>query len=89
MSGARLYLRRVVVQVPSGVAPGRGARQHGKVGEDLIVAVPQGTQVRSEGGFSADLVHPGDRSERLMIPMRNERGVAGEVFGGCRQEGFP
>src|SRR5438874_260333 len=26
--------------------PGRGARQHGKAGEDLILSVPPGTQVR-------------------------------------------
>src|ERR1700682_4422077 len=31
--------------------PGRGARQHGKAGEDLIVAVPPGTPGRAEDGF--------------------------------------
>src|SRR5205085_3895379 len=34
---------------------GRGARQHGKAGEDLTIAVPPGTQVRSEDGLVADL----------------------------------
>src|SRR5205807_4328366 len=37
-------------------APGRGARQHGKAGEDLILGVPQGTHVASEDGVSTDLV---------------------------------
>src|SRR5215469_2212314 len=31
---------------------GRGARQHGKAGEDLVLAVPPGTHVRSEGGLT-------------------------------------
>src|ERR671933_967258 len=40
--------------------PGRGARQHGKAGEDLMIAVPPGTQVRSEDGLAADLLRAGD-----------------------------
>src|ERR1700722_15000432 len=40
--------------------PGRGARQHGKAGEDLIIPVPPGTQIRSGDGLLADLLRPGD-----------------------------
>src|SRR5216683_203971 len=39
---------------------GRGARQHGKAGDDLMLAVPPGTQVRSLDGLMADLVRVGD-----------------------------
>src|SRR5437588_10021391 len=39
--------------------PGRGARQHGKAGEDLVVDVPPGTLVRSDDGLTAYLVRPG------------------------------
>src|SRR5438128_11112077 len=31
---------------------GRGARQHGKAGEDLVIAVPPGTHIRSDDGLS-------------------------------------
>ncbi|MGI9148232.1 MAG: GTPase ObgE [Chloroflexota bacterium] len=55
--------------------PSRGARPHGKAGEDLIVAVPPGTQVRSEDGFSADLVHPGDS----VMVARGGRGGLGNT----------
>src|SRR5216683_6296832 len=37
--------------------PGRGARQHGKAGEDLNIEVPPGTVVRSDDGLNIDLVH--------------------------------
>src|SRR5246127_5390413 len=40
---------------------GRGARQHGKAGQDLLIMVPPGTHVRSEDGLCADLIHAGDR----------------------------
>ncbi len=41
---------------------GRGKRQHGKSGEDQIVAVPEGTVVRDfDGEVVADLVNAGDR----------------------------
>src|ERR1700712_3411598 len=49
------FNRRRKFKAPSGGA-GRGARQHGKAGEDMIIAVPPGTQVRSEDGLTADLV---------------------------------
>jgi len=55
--------------------PGRGARQHGKAGEDLIVAVPPGTQVRAEDGLSADLVHVGD----TVMVARGGRGGLGNT----------
>ena len=41
---------------------GRGKRQNGASGQDLLVAVPEGTVVRTqEGAVLADLVHHGDR----------------------------
>lgn len=47
---------------PSG-AHGRGANQHGRCGEDLILKVPVGTVVRSveSGEVLADLTRPGQR----------------------------
>src|SRR3979490_897136 len=49
------FVRRRHLRADSGGA-GRGARQHGEAGEDLIIAVPPGTQVRAEGGVTADLL---------------------------------
>jgi GTPase len=41
---------------------GRGKKQHGAAGDDLVVAVPVGTQVKDrDGTVLADLVHEGDR----------------------------
>jgi len=41
---------------------GRGKRRHGAAGDDLMVAVPEGTVVFDrDGGALADLVHEGDR----------------------------
>src|SRR3984893_3539553 len=54
---------------------GRGARQHGKAGEDLIVAVPPGTQVRAQDGLSADLLHAGD----TVMVARGGRGGLGNT----------
>src|SRR5438876_786440 len=46
------FSRRRHFHADSG-GPGKGARQHGKAGEDLLIAVPPGTQVRAEGGVTA------------------------------------
>lgn len=54
---------------------GRGARQHGKAGEDLTVVVPPGTQVRSEDGLLVDLVRPGD----TVLVARGGRGGLGNT----------
>lgn len=55
--------------------PGRGARQHGKAGEDLIVEVPPGTLVRSDDGLTADLVRVGDTA----LVARGGRGGLGNT----------
>jgi GTP-binding protein len=68
------FARRRNFPAESGGA-GRGARQHGKAGEDLIVAVPPGTQVRSADGFSADLVRAGDS----VMVARGGRGGLGNT----------
>src|SRR5216683_2654810 len=68
------FARRRSFPAQSG-GPGRGARQHGKAGEDLIVAVPPGTQVRAEDGLSADLVHVGD----TVMVARGGRGGLGNT----------
>jgi GTP-binding protein len=68
------FNRRRHFKASSGGA-GRGARQHGKAGEDLVIGVPPGTQVRSEDGFSADLVHPGDS----VMVARGGRGGLGNT----------
>ena len=54
---------------------GRGARQHGKAGEDLVLAVPPGTQVTSEDGLSADLIRAGDS----VMVARGGRGGLGNT----------
>jgi GTP-binding protein len=41
--------------------PGSGACKHGAEGESVVIPVPLGTQVRSEGRLLADLVRPGQR----------------------------
>jgi GTP-binding protein len=56
-------------------APGRGARQHGKAGEDLELGVPPGTHITSDDGLSADLVRPGDR----VMVARGGRGGLGNT----------
>jgi GTP-binding protein len=56
-------------------APGRGARQHGKAGDDLMLAVPPGTHVTSENGLTADLVRPGDS----VMVARGGRGGLGNI----------
>ena len=56
-------------------AHGRGARQHGKAGEDLLLRVPPGTHVKSEDGLEADLIRPGDR----VLVARGGRGGLGNT----------
>ena len=48
-------------RAPSG-KHGAGKEKHGASGEDLVVAVPEGTSVRArDGALLADLVHHGDK----------------------------
>jgi GTPase len=54
---------------------GRGARQHGKAGQDLLIPVPPGTHVRSEDGLTADLVRAGDS----VMVARGGRGGLGNT----------
>jgi GTP-binding protein len=54
---------------------GRGARQHGKAGQDLTISVPPGTQVRSDDGLTADLVRAGDS----VMVARGGRGGLGNT----------
>jgi len=54
---------------------GRGARQHGKAGEDLTIPVPPGTQIRSEDGLLVDLVRAGDSA----LVARGGRGGLGNT----------
>jgi GTP-binding protein len=56
-------------------AHGRGARQHGKAGEDLELGVPPGTHVTGDDGLNADLVRPGDR----VMVARGGRGGLGNT----------
>jgi GTP-binding protein len=55
--------------------PGRGARQHGKAGTDLVLEVPPGTHVTSEDGLTADLVRTGDS----VMVARGGRGGLGNT----------
>ena len=62
-------------RAPSG-RHGAGKQRHGGAGEDLIVAVPEGTVVRSrEGEVLADLVQHGDR----YLAARGGRGGRGNA----------
>ena len=54
---------------------GKGARQHGKAGQDLVLAVPPGTHVRSADGLTADLVRAGD----TVMVARGGRGGLGNT----------
>jgi GTPase len=54
---------------------GRGARQHGKAGQDLLIPVPPGTHIRSEDGLTADLVRAGDS----VMVARGGRGGLGNT----------
>src|SRR5947209_1924687 len=68
------FARRRHFRADSG-GPGRGARQHGKAGQDLLIPVPPGTNVRSEDGLSADLVRAGD----IAMVARGGRGGLGNT----------
>jgi GTPase len=68
------FARRRSFRAHSG-GHGRGARQHGKAGEDLVIDVPPGTLVRADDGFIADLVHPGDTA----MVARGGRGGLGNT----------
>jgi GTP-binding protein len=68
------FARRRHFRAESGGA-GKGARQHGKAGEDLVVTVPPGTQIRSEDGLTADLVRTGDS----VMVARGGRGGLGNT----------
>ena len=56
---------------------GRGKRQHGKAGEDLVMRVPPGTVVRSDDGLEADLVRPGDS---VMVARAGRGGLGNTHF---------
>jgi GTPase len=62
---------------------GKGARQHGKAGEDLILPVPPGTQVRSEDGLSADLLRVGDS---VMVARGGRGGLGNTHFATSTQQ---
>jgi GTP-binding protein len=68
------FNRRRQFRAPNGGA-GRGARQHGKAGQDLVIGVPPGTLVRSQDGLSADLLRPGD----TVMVARGGRGGLGNT----------
>jgi GTPase len=70
------FARRRHFRAESG-GHGRGSRQHGKAGEDLIVAVPPGTQVRSDNGLVFDLVRAG---EMLMVARGGRGGLGNTHF---------
>jgi GTP-binding protein len=55
------FRRRRLYRAPAG-GEGGGSLRHGASGAPLILAVPPGTQVRTDGGDLHDLVHPGQRA---------------------------
>ncbi len=54
------FKRRAHYKAPRGTH-GQGAQKHGSDGDDLVVRVPPGTQVRDYNGTTYDLVAPGTR----------------------------
>jgi GTP-binding protein len=54
------FKRRAHYKAPRGTH-GQGAQKHGSDGEDLVVRVPPGTQVRDFNGTTYDLIAPGTR----------------------------
>jgi GTP-binding protein len=68
------FTRRRHFRAPSG-AHGRGARQHGKAGDDLILSVPPGTHIEADNGMSADLLRAGDS----VMVARGGRGGLGNT----------
>jgi len=51
------YQRRRLIAATKG-GNGRGARKHGADGDDVVLAVPVGTQIRDGDELVADLAHP-------------------------------
>jgi GTP-binding protein len=70
------FTRRRHFRAASG-GHGRGARQHGKAGDDLVLGVPPGTHVRSEDGVAADLVRAG---ESVMVARGGRGGLGNTHF---------
>jgi GTP-binding protein len=70
------FARRRHLEAQRGGA-GRGARQHGKAGEDLVIDVPPGTLVRSDDGLVADLVRAGDSA---MVARGGKGGLGNTHF---------
>jgi GTPase len=68
------FVRQRQFRAQSG-GPGRGARQHGKAGEDLVIDVPPGTLIRADDGLAADLVRAGDTA----MVARGGRGGLGNT----------
>ncbi|HEY3060987.1 MAG TPA: GTPase ObgE [Chloroflexota bacterium] len=68
------FARRRHFQAQNGGA-GRGARQHGKAGEDLVIDVPPGTVIQADDGLTADLVRAGDTA----MVARGGRGGLGNT----------
>jgi GTPase len=54
---------------------GRGKRQHGKAGQDLVIRVPPGTVARGDDGLLVDLSRPGD----MALVARGGRGGLGNT----------
>ena len=68
------FARRRHIRADRG-GSGRGARQHGKAGQDLTIAVPPGTLVHGDDGLTADLVRAGD----MAMVARGGRGGLGNT----------
>ena len=76
------FARRRHFRAESG-GPGRGARQHGKAGQDLLIPVPPGTNIRSEDGLTADLVRAGDS---VMVARGGRGGLGNTHFATSTQQ---
>src|SRR5437870_8106551 len=76
------FARRRHFRAESG-GPGRGARQHGKAGQDLLIPVPPGMNIRSADGPTADLVRAGDS---VMVARGGRGGLGNTHFATSTQQ---
>ena len=75
------FLKQVHFVAPSG-GPGTGANKHGATGEDLIISVPLGTQVREGEHLLGDVIREG---QLFLLARGGEGGRGNAHFASARR----